>query len=1279
MAELGQIPSAYGSLGEQVEAEQAARKEEVTQRLEAVREKLRAARAAQRPVGYDPSVRTLEDYQAKKEEAMGLGDPYLISQEEADFNQRAFEDPLGSRFGSFVSGLRTGAGMVESAVDLMDMYQMVGEGKTWEEAQAIKADENEAVRWGEDSLSKFLHIDDLMKMHAMRPDVQQRHSGWNLAGQVSAAVIDPTSLLPLAPFAAGAGLGKTAAIAFGTGAGLGAADSALYQAARNGEVDLGHLALSTGIGAVVGPSLVYGGAAAKSIWKTFLSKADAGVDGSDEAARALVDAVEIPPNQGTPPAAFQFGPQRVPGGVGQPGNIGPNAGPQAPMPANAGTPSRAEMALQRIQKEATDKRNLFLEYLKQGDTVAIAGMLRSLNIPASTERTLAATPYDLLRSTGAQEADYLLRNFGAPNKPAAKAIVEENIDHPANWTEVTPKKAYKLVDGNTVYELSRRGPDKWALVEKKGKKRTKVGEYKKEWAGRQAARARIEKRKGGKVEIPERPTKEQNSAALRGFLRGESGRAGPRGQYGGSSDPAAQTQFLAQVAAGMMGAGAGYSAGGDPGSAIVGAGLALGVMPSFKFIKQMADVDAKLTPRQTDMHVALADTLAKPVHVVRDRAGPSGDEMFQKWKKSQAKTDMLSSNLHSTVTRVPQRLDRLKISDDAKRVHKSQAREILQKRRSRQDATPAAAEMADDWKRALDDTLREAHRAGLLDDKAYAALKKFAAKDGYFPRVPDRLKLHTAEGEKAFIDAITRWIRNPETGVVDTTRAKILVSRIAHEDAESKPFFKNLPAEDATREEVLAFSRKLLGVQQANAFNPQLSAHLEKSRAFKGAEADEILQPFMIDDPVDALTHYIQDTTKRIAYAEQFGPNDEVAKKLLEDIRWSAGEPMQKLAQEIHWQRTGNLNSKQLQAAANQTSWWRETQGRIDSFETLKLSMAAITNAGQVPVNASILHARMTGGNLGKATLKPMMDIAKMIRKPEFKKIAAESGAGIETTILQMIGEHTNMNHMIFGKQMGGPLEYINNPAKFLKAVGFIDIEKFNRSLAANWGVLAAKDLLGEASQLRAAGKPINKRLLRSFKELGLDADVYNGLRKVTDAEMAEAGLRFSDMVNFRNLPGELPMYLSHPNAQLFRKFKSFAYNHGNFLFHNIIRPIFEDNAKGAAGSAAALAALAGTVGVSVDSLKQLMKGDDADYTLTEQWARGLATTGGAGLMWDMLSSTHPLSAIAGPAASDAMVLHREVKSMLQGKDTPYEAFLDLMTGSLVLPKEKELKERLGR
>lgn len=571
-------------------------------------------------------------------------------------------------------------------------------------------------------------------------------------------------------------------------------------------------------------------------------------------------------------------------------------------------------------------------------------------------------------------------------------------------------------------------------------------------------------------------------------------------------------------------------------------------------------------------------------------------------------------------------------------------------------ASAKISKAAHDVKKQFDEVLEHAVDTGVLTRKKAVALKAKAAKDGYFPRVYDVAYLSSKEGKAAWVKA---WTEH-EGSAKDLV--KTLEAITGDADVVAK-FMKNVKGNKLTRTQAM----DLLSMMRNRSSN-QRSSHLEHERAIP-AKLENLLEPFMIKDPSAAMARYFHDSFKRIEASRVFGgtghnskgvpvrDHDHVANQLIEHLHAQHGKEAADLAKETYMASVGDSSSRMLQKYLDLT----EMEGRIlrtaGGFETAaKLGLAQTANVFQATVNGMTRQLAL-GTNPVSALRRQVWQTMRTLGSKEAREFGDRIGAALETTLMEIAGEATSMGKV--GENV-------------LKYSGFIAAEKLQRRIAANVGKAYVEDILEKLGRVKV-GSAAEKRLHRQLDELGVPTN-----RAATQTDIERASLKFSNDINFRNTPDKLPQFMQSPYGKLAFKFKSFAFHQAKFVKNNVIKPLLRGNPMPLVWYASAGA----TIGMSVDEVRRLVKGDTRELELTERYLRGITMVGGLGLMQDIISSVgrgdgQGALALAGPAAGD--VLRIGAGAYQSAADQDPSKLLEAITRTFVFPGQRwvidELKE----
>lgn len=1141
----------------------------------------------------------------------------------------------------FLTGARSGAGFVESLGDIL-VEKVLTSNLVPEE-----------MRETPESARQLAHLTRLGKDPGVLGRADLKDDLAVKAGNIAAMVLDPTSAIPIAPklpFVAAAQTGRSAAI---TGAAVAGADVAAFQRSRTGEVDPKDVAVASAFGAVLGPVLHFGG--------QYL----AGVLGRAKAHDVPVTGKQLEVALGGAKEG-----EFIPGG-GRPSHSG-----------RQGTTIEGEVVQPRLGR--ADIPGVFREVVDSGidDTLRLINGRQwdSLAVKLNQQLRIGHTPnpktvVSSLESLGRTVDPHINRyvsrlaeDFGVPQvdrlvplEPSlGKALVIPKKEGVHLMEEPGSLLARAVVrpagKANTSHLVKLDEPDL-----------TKIPEATERAIANDAFDN--ERNIAKLVAWYQKLDKAARDPSAKGTVPHliANTRKGPPNGQGGFTN--------VQLTSTLAGAGLGYAWDG-PDGAIIGAAIGAGLPYGAGRLRRIGTKSkGKPTPSErTDgdnwFELLRGWSTSRPKHIIGNHFGQTGRIFADALERAQDNTDLLIANKMADFDAL---LARVGVKVNGPEVR--EAVELLQHVRKSAAATPIARKIAGLLQREFDQVLVDAVDADIMSAGRAAALKKRSRVKGYWPRVYNEAFLSTAEGKEKWMEVFANT-RMTQEQMLDTVEAIL-----GKGNKLAQTIIKRLKSGDGlvwmdreTAELLRKGKRKVTAVSR--------SGHLENTRTLH-VKSEEILRPFLLDDPKAVITSYFDDVYKRIGMAKEFGAKDEKALALMKSIEESQGTGAAKLAGEVYWHAVRDTRSMIIRQQASMPEGVESLLGRLDALETLKLTLSAVKNMGQATVNGSVVLARMTG-NPYKG-LGVLASIAKQIRTNpgKFTEQAARSGAALETSILQVIGEYSKLTHRIAGREFTGvwsPLEMLNNPTKFLETVQFINAEKLQRNIASNMGRAYAEELQETLKNIEIGGNVSPAKAARTkaaLKELGISWE--KGADNFDDDDFFRAGLRFSNKVNFRNRPGDAPILWGSPYASWFRKFKTFAFNQGAFLSDNILTPARNGNIKGAAAALTAYLTVGGAVGWTTDRVTRLLAADDKDFSGTEQILRAWGAVGSAGLVMDTLTAHNPATNVAGPAISDFEKVIAELQRFSTGKQGAADTGLDILFGTQVLPGEKKLKELTGR
>lgn len=1018
------------------------------------------------------------------------------------------------------------------------------------------------------------------------PDLQG--STGEIAGWVGAAVLDPTTLVSIAPKILGGGYFA----AMATGAGIAGADMAMYEAAEQGQIDPKHVGLAMGAGAVLGAGVLWAG----RTWAEHVAARKALNEPITPDDLLRIEHIREPSLNGSGKELVPSGGPAPRGGRTFEGEFTVEGEASRAAEGTGNTPhtprSRIfEGEFSEIVRETTELRNKISYDLHMGDYESAARAINQtlklgfepVGEPGIRGKTTESTMW---QAKSEEEIQFLTKAYGIP------------VSSPKPLAEVSASPSRNLTK---------------------------------------------------ELITDEREVRKAMRLMQQGFVG-------------------------TQMASTLAGAGIGYLGGGADG-AIMGAAIGGALPYGAGWMARRIGRGSHKAPNPTQSTVSDLDfvalqgwTVRSPLAILKSKMGKVGRDFELAMREAQERAERATAESLWEADKVSMNARKNGVSKEKIRKAEFDAMEILQGIKSRGTASSAAVKIADKWATQFSKVLQDARKSGVLSADAASRLATLAKAKGYWPRVYNEAFLSTDEGKAKWAEVFTKqgWKKN----ILEATLRSILRDEKTVNDIIKKTVSKNglLYIDSALAKKMLEARRKSHKVTR--------SGHLENNRAVHVA-SESILKPFLINDPKAVMASYFTDVEKRIAYANRFGADDHGALILGKQLQDKYGNAAARLAMETYWQRVGDSRSEMVRAAANFSETAATIMGRVNAYETLKLALAQILNVTQASVLGTVRLANVSGSP--KAILRVWGGMISDLKNSpgKFSETAARSGAALETSLMQIIGEFSSVEHRIAGREFTGKmafLENFNNPTKFLEMTQFVNAEKMQRVIGSNMGRVYAEILMDQYTALRAAGKS-TKTVEAQMDEIRLDysKDTF------TESDVLDAALRWSDAVNFRNTPGNMPLGWAHPTAAWFRKFKVFAFNYASFAMDNVILPAWKAETLGKkAGGALSLATAAGVVGMPVDSLRRLLQGDDKDYTLTQRYVRGIATLGGLGLWWDVANSFDPVTALAGPVASDAKTLVTEVKGMFGGKDGPAKTVSDILSKSLVVPFEPQLKEAIG-
>jgi hypothetical protein len=316
-----------------------------------------------------------------------------------------------------------------------------------------------------------------------------------------------------------------------------------------------------------------------------------------------------------------------------------------------------------------------------------------------------------------------------------------------------------------------------------------------------------------------------------------------------------------------------------------------------------------------------------------------------------------------------------------------------------------------------------------------------------------------------------------------------------------------------------------------------------------------------------------------------------------------------------------------------------------------------------------------------KTTFQALMKAVKS--DPLYDDFVSRAASGINIGLIEHLTEATSEATLFGHSQLAQKFNWINSPSGFLKATGFMKMEKFTQRWATLQGHAYIENLLDKAARIHS-GEITNPTLIGRVKE-GLE-ELGISWEKATRGALPEGvtvkdkmlgAMRFNRAVNFTDGARQLPSAWRSPEATMFRMFKTFAYRQGDFLTKSVISEARKGNLKPLATYFLAAA----PAGLAVDQIRKFIKADDRDYSKSEDLLRVLSTAGGFGFMNELLLSALSdadqfKNALMGPGPSDILRISTTADSLLKGDWKPLaKAAINTLPAAPFGLKENLIKE----
>jgi len=557
-------------------------------------------------------------------------------------------------------------------------------------------------------------------------------------------------------------------------------------------------------------------------------------------------------------------------------------------------------------------------------------------------------------------------------------------------------------------------------------------------------------------------------------------------------------------------------------------------------------------------------------------------------------------------------------------------------------------------RRTLQDRAKLAYKYGVITKDE---LTTMLSNKNYFPRVYNWAFLQTNAGKKLWREKISghKYNKAQIESMLKT------VSKVG--DEYDKQAFKVGIKKSGDKYLIDKNAADTLYKLRGKSLDASMSGHLEKERIIDLPE--EVLEPFLLNDPIDVMKEYLNQTGNRIAFAKYFGANNEMLINLRDSmLKKGVSRHVIKEMITTHATETGNsAHSWVLRQYMDQPDWYKNVSGTITSVMSVKLLLSGLANSVQATVNSALYLAGTTGyRDTARVLAKGVLNTIRGTKSQEAiygSNLGERIAAAHETSMMNLIGE------------LHGESGKFTNA--FFKYTGINFVERLQRNLASNYGMVYVEGLLDRKAKLMSKKIPDKKGLKRvndHLFELGIPDQV--GKDNVTIEQLEIAAQRFSNEVNFTSTAIDMPLAMQSPYARIFRQFQSYIIKQSGFLGRTVLEPLGRGNPKPLFALGAA-----GGVGMAPAELRALIYADDKEYSLTERYLRGFSAMGAFGILYGIGEraqySRHPIaSSLAGPFISDMdRLLHGAASGGPEGA-------LKAVVASQVFPGKKALLKEVG-
>jgi len=523
----------------------------------------------------------------------------------------------------------------------------------------------------------------------------------------------------------------------------------------------------------------------------------------------------------------------------------------------------------------------------------------------------------------------------------------------------------------------------------------------------------------------------------------------------------------------------------------------------------------------------------------------------------------------------------------------------------------------------------DAYKAKVITKTDY---NKYIKDDAYIPRVWNSAYLTTTKGAHEFGTYLQTVLKkNPAS-------ARKLIRHITGETRYADDFLKG--PMNASQ------IKKLWHFNAIERTNISRSSHLEKARKFVlPARMERDLDPFMAPGE-ERWAMFFADTIRRNEYAKRFGPNDEKVTKFVNKMRKDAKKEKNpaklksaKDIEEVYFTAVGDPAKSATVASTIEQAVAGKAIAKINAFQNWKLGLAAIPNATQGFVNGTTLLAKNT--NILTLPYRAISALVRAtVRTEKNKEIVRRAGVLGDMDMAKIATEnspHARILDREFSKY--SPLRILNEPTLFLRSVGFLGVERWNRRGGAIFGYGHINDLNSRLQKLVAKGEINSIKSLKyqkQMKELGV-LDPLKG--ELTANDIAIASHMFNKKINFSGESAVLPINWHKPWFKLATKFKSFMFYQARFIKREVADELFiHHNAK----PLLVYMTTAGIAGNVIEQVRGVLTGREIEKNRgpLELLINGIGHAGSWGLWFQTMQDVSErgagaLATIAGPTVTD--------------------------------------------